>query len=107
MNLKVILINPWITSVNESFVETTDIQSLYKIMSWLDYKVQEVMIATAFPNGDNLLIQKTVTGAAPGFILGSFRCQGVGVIMGNNNSEWASPLFTLTEIQSRVRFFHA
>lgn len=107
MKLNVILINPWITSVNQSQVETTDIQSLYKIMGWLHHEVKDVMVGAAFPNGDNLLVQKTVDGAVPGFVLGQYRFCGSGVIMGNNDSEWASPLFMLTEIQSRVRFFHA
>lgn len=107
MKIKVILINPWITSVNESRVETMDIQSLYRVMGWLGHDVEDVMVGATFPNGDNLLIQKTVDGAVPGFVLGQFRCRGSGVIMGNNNGEWASPLFMLTEIQSRVRFFHA
>lgn len=107
MKLKVILINPWITSVNESHVETTDIQSLYKIISWLGHDVQDVMVGATFPNGDNLLIQKLVNRTIPGFRLGEFRCHGSGVIMGNNNSEWASPIFMLTQIQDSVRFFHA
>lgn len=106
MKLKVILINPWLISVNQSMVETTDVQSLYKIMGFLHHEVKDVMVGATFPNGDNLLVQKTVDGALPGFVLGQHRFRGSGVIMGNNDSEWASPLFMLTEIQSRVRFFH-
>lgn len=107
MKLNVIVINPWITSVNQSQVETTDIQSLYRVMGWLGHDVEDVTIGAAFPNGDNLLVQKTVDGALPGFVLGQHRFHGSGVIMGNNDGEWSSPLFMLTEIQSRVRFFHA
>ncbi len=104
MKLNVILINPWITSVNQSQVETTDIQSLYKIMGWLDHRVQDVMVAATFPNGDNLLVQKTVDGAIPGFRIGSHRVHGCGVLLGNNDGQWASPIFMLTEVQDYVRF---
>lgn len=104
MRLQVILINPWLTQVSHSFVETTDIQSLYRIMSWLDHKVQDVTVACSFPNGDNLLMENTVQGPIPMFSIGSHRISGCGVLMGNNNSEWDEPMFMLTEIQDYVRF---
>lgn len=105
MKIKIILINPWLTQITESRVDTTDIQSLYRVMSWLDHKVTDVMHCCAFPNGDNLLISMKAKPDWPLFSLGSHRgIAGCGVIMGNNNGEWDSPCFMLTELQDRVRF---
>lgn len=98
-----IVINPWISSVNEVQLQDSA-EDLLKAMSWLGSEVNDVQVATPFPNGDNLLISKQVPSNYPGFLLGTFYCRGCGLILGSEDGKWRDAVFLLTDIQDRVRF---
>lgn len=101
MNLrKAILIEPMSQVVKHVYVDLDRAASLMEI---LHIEAGSIMVAEAFPNGDNLVVEQE-SSASSAFRLGTNTILGRGVILGAEAGAWGEVKTELSLIKENVKW---
>ncbi len=107
--MRAILINPYTTSINE-VVYNGKITDLYRLLSWLDHRVNVVEIAGYLVGNDALFVDEEghFKSNKRYFRIGERSFVGCGIVIGTKrNGDDKDATIGLVEIQTLVAFMGA